>query len=151
MIAELAIGELVEVFCSPCSGLSPGVGDSLAGGGGSAAATQDAPAADPDIPDCTDGAPSGPSASDIATDMAVGLGSDAALEASAQAAGASGAAGGLLSVLAAAVSGSQSFAEGATAIFRNKGNGFGGTSCGGKSSMDEAMGHINKTRGQVQP
>jgi len=151
VIAELAIGELVEIFCSPCSGLSPGVGDSLAGGGGSAAATQDAPVGDSDLPDCTDGAPSGPSASDIGADVAMGLGADAALEASAQAAGASGAAGGLLSVLAAAVSGSQSFAEGATAIFRNGGRGLGGSSCGGKSSMDAAMAEINGTGSAVQP
>ncbi len=86
----------------------------------------------------------------MATDLAIGVGSDAALEASAHAAGASGAAGGLLSVLAALVSGSQLLAESVTTVKRNKGYGRGGSTCGGSSDMERAMGHINKTMGGVE-
>lgn len=121
------------------------------GGAGSAGASQDAPESDPDLPPCGGGgAPGSPSGGDIASDVALGLGADAAVEAAAGAAGASGAAGGVLSVLGAAVSGSQSFAEGATAIFRNGGRGLGGSSCGGKSSMDAAMAEINGTGSAVK-
>ncbi len=150
MISELVVGELFDVFCSACSGHSPGLGGSIFGGFGSAGASQDAPESDSDLPPCGGGAPASPSGSDIASDVALGLGADSAVEAAAGAAGVSGAAGGVLSVLGAAVSGSQSFAEGATAIFRNGGRGLGGSSCGGKSSMDAAMAEINGTGSAVR-
>lgn len=150
MISELVIGELVDILCSPCSGHSPGLGGSLAGAGGSGAASQGAPTGPPDIPPCSDAAPSSPTAGDIGSDVALGLGSDAAVEIAAGAAGTSGAAGGVLSVLGAAVSGSQSLAEGLTTIFRNGGRGFGGSSCGGRSSMEAAMAEINGTGSAVR-
>jgi len=147
VISELVIGELVDITCLPCSDHSPGLLGSLMGALGWGAASQDAPVSDSDLPPSSG---EGPSGSDIATDVATGLGSDAALEAAAHVAGATGAAGGMLSVLGAVVSGSQSLAEGITTILHNDGIGLGGSSKGGKAGMDLAMGHINHTQGGVE-
>ncbi len=151
MLSQLVVGELLDAGCLVCSGRAPGFWGLFFGGAGSAAGSQDAPESDSDVPPCSaGGAPASPSGGDIASDVALGLGSDAALETAAHVAGASGAAGGMLSVLGAVVSGSQSFAEGMTAIKRNGGRGLGGSSCGGKSSMDAAMAEISGTGSAVK-
>lgn len=147
MISELVLGELLDAGCLVCSGREPGFWGLFFGSAGSAAGSQDAPVGDSALPPSSG---DGPSGSDIASDVAAGLGSDAAVEAAAGAAGVAGTAGGVLSALGAAVSGSQSFAEGATAIYRNGGRGLGGSSKGGKSSMETAMAHINHTQGGVE-
>ena len=147
MISEILLGELVEILCSPCSGNSPGIGGSLAGGASSAAASQDAPVTNSNFPGSDS---SELTAGGIGTDVATGLATDSALEIAANAAGASGMAGGVLSALGAAVSGSQLLAEGATTFLRNDGRGMGGNGRGGKEGMDLAMGHLNKTLGGVQ-
>lgn len=139
----MLIVEAIDLLCGPCSGVSPNYGGSAAGGAGAAAASQDASSGPPRTDSPT---PSDLTAPGLATDIGTGLATDAALSAAAGTSAGTGAAATMLGALAAAVSGSQSLAEGLTTIFRNDGRGLGGSSNAGRSGMQEAMDHIQGQR-----
>lgn len=99
---------------------------------------------DPPEPDPSD--PPEPTGEDIAESVATGLAIDAALDVTAN----KGLpmSSGLLGVLGTLVSGSQTLAEGITAVNSSNGYGMGGGSKGGKESMEAAFREI---RGETDP
>lgn len=124
----MLLSTLIDV-CVACGTNSLGWGSAAAGGAGAAAGSYPG---------------DGPSGEDIAKDVYQGLAQDTALDLATHygppGAGSAAAAAGLAG---AAVSGSQSLAEGLTHIYRNKGRGLGGSSKAGRSSMEAAMAEIS--------